>query len=194
MIAAIEGTLVSKGANAIIVKAGPVSLTLNVPGSTLSRLGPAGSEVTLHTHLHVREDNISLYGFSSRQEMILFEQLITVSGIGPKVALSLLTTLSTEQMVSAIISGNADLLSQVPGIGKKTAGRIVLELKGKLEKGWEGEIIPSLGQADADAVAALTGLGYSIREATQALSNIPQTEDISLEEKVRLALQKLAKR
>ncbi len=194
MIVAIEGTLVSKGANAIIVKAGPVSLTLNVPGSTLSRLGPAGSEVTLHTHLHVREDNISLYGFSSRQEMILFEQLITVSGIGPKVALSLLTTLSTEQMVSAIISGNADLLSQVPGIGKKTAGRIVLELKGKLEKGWEGEIIPSFGQADADAVAALTGLGYSIREATQALSNIPQTEDISLEEKVRLALQKLAKR
>jgi len=194
MIAAIEGTLVSKGANAIIVKAGPVSLTLNVPGSTLSRLGPAGSEVTLHTHLHVREDNISLYGFSSRQEMILFEQLITVSGIGPKVALSLLTTLNTQQMVSAIISGNADLLSQVPGIGKKTAGRIVLELKGKLEKGWEGEIIPSLGQADADAVAALTGLGYSIREATQALSNIPQTEDISLEEKVRLALQKLAKR
>ena len=103
----------------------------------------------------------------------LFEQLITVSGIGPKVGLALLTTLSAEQITTAIMSGNADLLSQVPGIGKKTAGRIILDLKGKIGKGWEGEVIPSISQSDSDAVAALTGLGYSIREATQALSNIP---------------------
>ncbi len=187
MIAAIEGTLISKGANAIIVKAGPVSLTVNVPGSTLSRLGPAGSEVTLHTHLHVREDNISLYGFSSRQEMILFEQLITVSGIGPKVALSLLTTLSTEQMVSAIISGNADLLSQVPGIGKKTAGRIVLELKGKLEGDWQ---LPAgmTGAAHSDVAAALTALGYGAAEAARAAASVPQESGLSLEERVRQAL------
>jgi len=194
MIAAVEGNLISKGINFVIVKAGPLNLMVNVPGSTISRLGHTGSAVLLHTHLYVREDNISLYGFSSPQELVLFEQLITVSGIGPKVALSLLTTLNAEQITSAIMSGNTELLSQVPGIGKKTAGRIILELKGKLEKSWEGEIIPAISQADSDAVAALTSLGYSVREATQALSNVQHTDGMLLEEKVRLALQQLAKR
>jgi len=193
MIAAVEGILVSKGSNSVIVKAGPVSFMINVPGSTLARLGNAGANVFLHTHLYVREDILALYGFSSVQELLLFEQLITVSGIGPRVALALLTTLTAEQVTTAIMSGNADVLSQVPGIGKKTAGRVILDLKGKLEKGWEGEVIPSISQSDSDAVAALTGLGYSIREATQALSNIPLKEGMTIEEKVRLALQQLAK-
>ena len=192
MIAAVEGILASKGNNSVIIKAGAVSFLISVPGSTLSRLGHPGNTVFLHTHLYVREDNISLYGFSSPQELSLFEQLITVSGIGPKVALALLTTLNAEQIVSAILGSNADLLSQVPGIGKKTAGRIILDLKSKLEKGWEGEIIQAISQGDSDAVAALTGLGYSIREATQALSSIPQTDDMTLEEKVRQALQRLS--
>lgn len=192
MIAAVEGTLVSKGNNSVVVKAGPVSFLVYVPGSTLSRLGHTGNMVFLHTYLYVREDNISLYGFSSAPELSLFEQLITVSGIGPKVALALLTTLSAEQIVSAILSSNADLLSQVPGIGKKTAARVILDLKGKLEKGWEGDVIPSISQGDSDAVAALTGLGYSIREATQALGSIPQADGMTLEEKVRQALQKLS--
>ncbi len=195
MIAAVEGTLVSKGNNFVIVKAGPISFTLNVPGTTLSKLGGVGSSVLLHTHLYVREDNISLYGFSTTQETALFGQLINVSGIGPKVALALLTTLNADQLATAIMSGNADLLSQVPGIGKKTAGRIILELKGKLEKGWEGEIIPAgVTQADSDTIAALTSLGYSVREATQALSSIQTTEGMPVEEKIRLALQQLAKR
>jgi Holliday junction DNA helicase RuvA len=163
-----------------------------VPGSVLAKLGHPGNAVFLHTHLHVREDNISLYGFSSPQELALFEQLITVSGIGPKVGLALLTTLSAEQITSAILSSNADLLSQVPGIGKKTAGRVILDLKGKIEKGWEGDIIPAISQSDSDAVAALTGLGYSIREATQALSSLPQTDDMTLEDRIRQALQKLS--
>jgi Holliday junction DNA helicase RuvA len=192
MIAAVEGILASKGNNSVIIKAGAVSFLISVPGSTLSRLGHPGNTVFLHTHLYVREDNISLYGFSSPHELSLFEQLITVSGIGPKVALALLTTLNAEQIVSAILGSNADLLSQVPGIGKKTAGRIILDLKSKLEKGWEGEIIPAISQGDSDAVAALTGLGYSIREATQALSSIPQTDGMTLEEKVRQALQRLS--
>jgi len=192
MIAAVEGILASKGNNSVIIKAGAVSFLISVPGSTLSRLGHPGNTVFLHTHLYVREDNISLYGFSSPQELSLFEQLITVSGIGPKVALALLTTLNAEQIASAIMGSNTDLLSQVPGIGKKTAGRIILDLKSKLEKGWEGEIIPAISQGDSDAVAALTGLGYSIREATQALSSIPQTDDMTLEEKVRQALQRLS--
>ena len=194
MIAAVEGTLVSRGTNTVTVKAGPLSLQINVPASLISRLGHPGSPVMLHTHLYVREDVISLYGFSNGQELALFEQLITVSGIGPKVALALLTALSADQIITGIISGNADLLSQVPGIGKKTAARIILDLKGKLEKGWEGEVIAAVTDSDSDALAALTGLGYSIREATQALSAIAQTEGMSVEDRVRLALQQLAKK
>jgi Holliday junction DNA helicase RuvA len=194
MIAAVEGTLVSRGASTVTVKAGPLSLQINVPGSIISKLGHVGSTVVLHTHLYVREDVIALYGFSTGQEMALFEHLITVSGIGPKVALALLTALSADQIASAIIGGNADLLNQVPGIGKKTAARIILDLKGKLEKGWEGEAISAVTDADSDAVAALTGLGYSIREAAQALSAVKQTEDMNVEERVRQALQQLAKK
>jgi len=194
MISAVEGTLVSRGTSTVTVKAGPLSLQINVPGSLISRIGHPGSTVLLHTHLHVREDIIALYGFATVQELALFEQLITVSGIGPKVALALLTALNTDQITTGIISGNADMLSQVPGIGKKTAARIILDLKGKLEKGWEGEIITSVTDSDNDALAALTGLGYSVREAMQALSAIAQTEDMSVEDRVRLALQQLAKK
>jgi Holliday junction DNA helicase RuvA len=194
MISAVEGTLVSRGTSTVTVKAGPLSLQINVPGSLISRIGHPGSTVLLHTHLHVREDIIALYGFTTVQELALFEQLITVSGIGPKVALALLTALNADQITTGIISGNADMLSQVPGIGKKTAARIILDLKGKLEKGWEGEIITSVTDSDNDALAALTGLGYSVREAMQALSAIAQTEDMSVEDRVRLALQQLAKK
>jgi Holliday junction DNA helicase RuvA len=194
MIAGVEGILVSKTVNSVKVKAGPVTFLISVPGSTLSKLGNPGSAVSLHTHLYVREDIMALYGFSSQQELALFEQLITVSGIGPKVALALLSTMSAEQIITAIISGNADLLSQVPGIGKKTSGRIIIDLKSKLEKGWEGEFVPAITESDSDAVAALTGLGYSLREATQALGNITQGEGMTVEDKVRLALQQLAKR
>ena len=194
MLAGVEGVIVSKTANSVKVRAGPVTFLVSVPGSTSSKLGHPGSTVSLHTHLYVREDVLALYGFSSQQELALFEQLITVSGIGPKVALALLTTMNAEQITTAIITGNVDLLSQVPGIGKKTAGRIILDLRSKLEKGWEGEFLPSITESDSDAVSALTGLGYSIREATQALGNIKQDEGMTVEDKVRLALQQLAKR
>jgi holliday junction DNA helicase RuvA len=135
-----------------------------------------------------------MYGFASADELALFQNLITVSGIGPKAALSFLSTLNVEQLASAIVSGNDDLLTQVPGIGKKMAGRVVLELKGKLEKGWAGVVTPALTPDDADVVVALTALGYSLREATQAVSNLSANEDMDLEAKVRLALQQLAAR
>jgi Holliday junction DNA helicase RuvA len=193
MIVALEGTLEHRGIDSAVVKIGPLSLKVYIPGSTLSRLGAVGDKVHLHTHLYLREDNIAIYGFSSAEELALFQNLISVSGIGPKAALAFLSTFSVEQLASAIISGNVDLLTQVPGIGKKIAGRVVLELKGKLEKGWEGAIIPALTPEDADVVAALTSLGYSLREATQAVSNLPASEDMNLEEKVKLALSQLAR-
>ena len=194
MIVAIDGTLESRGVDSVVVKVGPLSLLVSVPGSTLSRLGTIGDKVHLHTHLYVREDNIAMFGFASADELALFQNLITVSGIGPKAALSFLSTLNVEQLASAIVGGNIDLLTQVPGIGNKTAGRVVLELKGKLEKGWAGVITPALTPDDADVVAALTALGYSLREATQAVSNLSGSADLDLEAKVRLALQQLAAR
>jgi len=192
MIVALEGILDSRGIDSAVVKVGPLSLLVYVPGSTLSRLGTVGDKVHLHTHLYVREDNLSFYGFASADELALFQNLISVSGIGPKAALAFLSTLNVDQLASAIVSGNVDLLTQVPGIGKKMAGRVVLELKGKLEKGWAGAVTPALTPDDADVVAALTTLGYSLKEATQAVAGLPNAEELDLEEKVRLALRQLA--
>jgi Holliday junction DNA helicase RuvA len=192
MIVALEGTLDSRGIDSVVVKIGPLSLLVSVPGSTLSRIGTIGDKVHLHTHLYVREDIIAMYGFASADELALFQNLISVSGIGPKAALAFLSTLNVEQLASAIVSGNVDLLTQVPGIGKKMAGRVVLELKGKLEKGWAGAVTPALTPEDADVVAALTTLGYSLKEATQAVAGLPNAEELDLEEKVRLALRQLS--
>ena len=192
MIVALEGILESRGIDSAVVKVGPLSLLVYIPGSTLSRLGTVGHKVHLHTHLYVREDNISIYGFASADELALFQNLISVSGIGPKAGLAFLSMLSVAQLASAIISGNVDLLTQVPGIGKKIAGRVVLELKGKLEKGWEGVVTPALTQEDADVVAALTTLGYSLKEATQAVASLPNSSELDLEEKVKLALRQMA--
>lgn len=192
MIVALEGILESRGVDSAVVKVGPLSLRVYIPGSTLSQLGSVGDNVSLHTHLYLREDNVALYGFASAEELGLFQNLISVSGIGPKAALGLLSALNPEQLASAIVSGNVDLLSQAPGLGKKMAGRIVLELKSKLESEWEGVVAPVLAQEDADVVAALTNLGYSLKEATQAVSSLPDSRELDLEERVRLALQQLA--
>ena len=192
MIVALECILDSRGIDSAVVKVGPLSLLVYVPGSTLSRLGTVGDKVHLHTHLYVREDNLSFYGFASAEELALFQNLISVSGIGPRAALAFLSTLNVDQLASAIVGGNVDLLTQVPGIGKKMAGRVVLELKGKLEKGWAGAVTPALTPDDADVVAALTTLGYSLKEATQAVAGLPNSAELDLEEKVRLALRQLA--
>ena len=192
MIVALDGIIEQIGSDSAIIKVGPVSLQIYMPGSTLAQLGTIGNSISIHTHLYWKEDTVALYGFSTAENLKLFQYLISVSGIGPKVALSILSTLSTDQIVSAIIGENIDLISQVPGIGKKTAGRIVLELKGKLEKDWKEIIVPVAVQANADVIEVLTGLGYSLREATRVVSMLPDTGEIALEEKVRLALKQLA--
>ncbi len=192
MIVALEGILENRSVDSAIVKVGPISLNIYIPSSTLSRLGNVGDAVRLHTHLYLREDNVMLYGFASDRELGLFRNLITVSGIGPKAALGLLSAFNPERLASAIAGGNIDLLSQVPGIGKKTAGRIVLELKSKLEKEFEGLVLPTMEKGDADVVSALTSLGYSLKEAAEAVSSISGSQELDLEERVRLALQKLS--
>jgi Holliday junction DNA helicase RuvA len=122
----------------------------------------------------------------------LFKNLISVSGIGAKLALALLSAFNPEQLVMAITSGDIDLLSQAPGIGKKMASRLVVELRGKLEKEWKEVALP-LAPEHADVIAALTGLGYSVAEASRAISKVPDSEDLSLEDKIKMALQQMVK-
>jgi len=191
MIAILEGILGYRGADSVIVNAGGIGFRVYVPGSTLSQLGAIDDKVSLYTHLHLREDNVSLYGFVSEEELALFKNLISVSGIGPKAALALLSALNPEQLVIAITSGSIDLISQVPGIGRKMANRIVIDLKSKLEREWKEAALP-LAAENADVVAALTSLGYSLREATQAASSLANSSELNLEEKVKQALQQLA--
>jgi Holliday junction DNA helicase RuvA len=193
MIVALEGIIEKRELNSAVIKVGPVSLHVFIPGSTLSQLGTTGEKVRLHTHIILKEDNVSMYGFSTIEELGLFKNIISVSGVGPKGALGLLSAFSTEQLASAIASGNITLISQVPGIGKKMAGRIVLDLKGKLEKEWGTIMTTPLAQEDSDVIAALTSLGYSLKEATQAVANLTDTEGLDLEQRLTLALQSLAK-
>jgi len=194
MIAAVDGVLESHNADSVVVKAGPLSLLLFVSGTTLNQIGAIGERIYLNTHLHLREDNLTLYGFATKGELQIFQKLIMVSGIGPRSALALLTAFEPQRLVSAIISDNLDLISHAPGIGKKMAGRIVLELKGKLEKEGISEFAPVSGEEYSDVVAALVNLGYSLREASQAVSMLPAIGDFRLEDRIKLALQQLASR
>jgi Holliday junction DNA helicase RuvA len=190
MIATLEGILEYRGNDYVIINVDGIGFRVYVSGSTLGQLGTVKGKVSLYTHLHVREDNISLYGFVSNEELALFRNLISVSGVGSKVALTLLSALNPEQVVMAIASGDIDLISKAPGIGKKMAGRLIVELKGKLEKEWTETALP-LAPESADVIAALTGLGYSLTEATKAISKLPDSEGFSLEEKIKLALQQM---
>ena len=191
MIATLEGILEYRGQDSVIVNVGGIGFRVYVPSSTSSRLGAVKSRVSLYTHLHVREDSISLYGFASGEELTLFRSLISVTGIGAKLALTVLSALNPEQLVMAITSGDIDLLSQTPGIGKKIASRLVVELRGKLVKEWKDVALP-MAPGHADAIAALTGLGYSVAEATKAISRVPDSDGLSLEERIKMALQQLA--
>jgi Holliday junction DNA helicase RuvA len=149
--------------------------------------------VQLFTHLHLREDNVALYGFASAEELALFQLLISVNGLGPRLALTMLSGMSAEQLVTAIATGSVDLLTVIPGIGKKVATRIVLELKEKIGAGWISTPATMLAQENTDVLAALTSLGYSAPEAAKAVATLPPASDLPLEEKIKLALQYFGK-
>jgi Holliday junction DNA helicase RuvA len=187
MIAGLQGKLQTIGNSWAIINVGGISFQVYMPTSTLSTLGAIGEEVELNTHLYLREDNATLYGFATPEELLLFQTLTTVSGVGPKLALAMLSAMSAEKLTMAIATGSAELLSEVPGIGKKMASRLILELKGKLAAG-----VPApteLAEENTDVLAALTSLGYSVREATRAIATLPQDQKLSLEERIKLALQ-----
>ena len=193
MIAGLDGTLEQINTDSAIIRVGGVSFQVYTPASTLGQLGSMGDRVRLHTHLHWKEDSTALYGFATSQELDLFKMLIAVSGVGPKSALSVLSTLKPDDLVSAILGSNADLIAQSPGIGKKTASRVILDLKEKLEKGWGGMVSICPTGDNADMIAALTNLGYSVADASRAAAAVPSSEDLTLEDKIRLALRNLAR-
>jgi len=192
MISSIKGKLESLSGESAVINVGGIGFQVYMPTSTLSQLGAVGEEVKLYTYLHLREDNATLYGFGSADELGLFQTLIGVSGLGPKLALAMLSTMDVEKLIMAIATGSADLLTVTPGVGKKVANRLILELKEKVGAGWITTPAAELAQEDADVLAALTHLGYSATEATRAVATLPSSSDLSLEEKVKLALQYFA--
>ncbi len=194
MIAGLDGILEAQCSDFIVVKVNGVSFKVFVPTSTLAVAGSPGDRVRLRTHLQVREDNLSLYGFATAEELDVFELAITVSGVGPRVAMSLLSVLNPAQLVEAISTENIEALTRVPGVGKKTAGHLIFELKDKLSKRGIAGPASSLSSADSEAIAALRSLGYTSNEAAAALASVPGNKNLSLEEKVRLALQGMGKR
>jgi Holliday junction DNA helicase RuvA len=189
MIASLRGTVESLGSDWAVIDVAGVGFQVYMPTSTLSELGAVGQEVRLYTHLHLREDNVTLYGFASANELALFQTLIGVSGLGPRLALAMLSAMNVDQLSMAIATGSVDLLMVVPGVGKKLAGRLVLELKDKIGAGWIATPAAQIAQENADVLAALTALGYSVAEASRAVVTLPPDQDSTLEEKIKLALQ-----
>ncbi len=181
MIALVRGEVIARGADHVIVDVRGVGYKVFVPRP------PASDSVTLHTHHVVRDDAQQLYGFESREELALFEMLITVSGVGPRAALSLLASSRPAQLASAIASGDVATLSKAPGVGKKTAERLIVDLKSKVARGGierETTAIP----ADDEAAAALQALGYTAAEALAALRSAPPSGGASTAERVTAAL------
>lgn len=189
MIASLHGTVESLGTDHAVVNVGGIGLQVYMTTSTLSTLGATGSEVHLHTHLVLREDSAALYGFASDEELELFQLLTGVSGLGPRLALALLSAMKVDQLSMAIATGSIDLLTTVPGIGKKMAERLVVELKDKIGAGLIATPAGQVARENTDVLAALTSLGYSVSEASRAVATLPPSQDLSLEEKVKLALQ-----
>ena len=195
MISFLRGIIEHRSPDGIVIAVGGFGLRVLAPTSTLNGIGAVGDEVRLRTHLYMREDVMALYGFATEEELQLFELLITVSGVGPRLALALLSGASVESLRLAIGSGNGDLLTAVPGIGKKLAARIALELKGKIDlrgiAAGSGGVI-AIAQSDADVLAALTNLGYSVQDAQRAIQSLPANGGASVEERIVLALKHFA--
>ena len=190
MIGRIQGVLVEKNFPQVIVSCNGVGYEIDVPMSTFYPLPRAGEEVTLLTHLVVREDAHLLFGFLTVAERAAFRQLLKISGVGPKVALSVLSGLSVEDLSAAVADGDAGRLTKIPGIGKKTAERLILELRDKLPK-VASETRSDGRAASGEVVSALLALGYNDREAQAAAKGLPA--DLQLADAIRQALKALAK-
>ena len=193
MIGSLRGTLASRGADGeLVVEVGGVGYRVSVPTRTAAALGGPRSEVFLHVHTHVREDAIVLYGFSHDDERRCFEALLGAHGVGPSLALSVLSALSPAALSTAVLEDDAETLCAVPGIGRKTAARLLIDLKSRLDLPDLSATAAAAGSARAEARAALAELGYGPDEVRRALEG--RREDVGVEELLRLALRDLAAR
>ena len=199
MIAQVRGKLLRKGPQEAIVDVGGVGYRVTIPLSTFYRIGEPGSEVALLTHTHVREDTLALFGFLTPAEQALFERLIAVSGVGPKLAVSILSGIEAPDLVAALRSSDVPRLTRIPGVGKKTAERLVLELKDKVQglTATEEEAPPAAspaGSAKEDLVSALVHLGYSRPEAEKGVDRALKEGEGRFEELLRRTLRILSRR
>ena len=191
LISSVVGTLQGVGPDWADVSLGGVTFRVSIPSSSAEHIGQTGDRVHFYTSLQVREDSLTLFGFPTEEYRLAFDALIDINGVGPRLALSVLSRFTPESLASTVSSGDTDAFSVVPGVGKKTASRIVLELKGKLEGEWA---LPPEAEGDVEVIDALTSLGYSAAEARKAVSSIPPGDAKSVEDKVRMALEGMGSR
>lgn len=203
MISYIKGILAEKLEDSVIVEAGGIGYRIYIPVSVLSELPRSGEIVKIYTYFSVREDSVNLYGFLSRQDLEMFRQLIGVNGVGPKSALGILSALNPDVLRLAVISGDAKAISKAPGVGSKTAQRIILDLKDKIKaedilsvgedmEPAENTEISGVGEIGKEAADALTALGYSSSEAAGAVRKVSITETMTAEDVLKAALRHLA--
>lgn len=204
MIAFLKGTIEEMTENSIILEVNGIGYEVMVPGQMLSGLGSAGQELKVYTYLQVREDAVVLFGFPSRDDLQMFKMLIGVNGVGPKAGLSILSALGTDELRFAVLADDAKKIAKAPGIGAKTAQKIILELKDRLdlydafEKKLGKEPLMAEGTAAAendviqDAVQALVALGYGSSEALRAVRSVNAAGDMDVEEVLKEALKKMA--
>jgi Holliday junction DNA helicase RuvA len=193
MIATLRGEITQIEENALIVEAGGVGLRVFVP-KPLKEQMKTGEAIFLFTHLVVREDDWKLYGFEIQADRELFTTLLGVDGVGPRTALAVLSSLNLETVERAVFSDEPDLLSRVPGVGKKTAQKMILYLHDRLKPVSGIERIASMSDSDSEVLAALTALGYSVVEAQTAIQAIPKDAPEDVEERLRLALQQFTRK
>ena len=199
MIARLSGMLVEKSVDSAVVDVGGVGYFVHLSAQSVAKLGVPGSAVTLRTHTHVREDALQLYGFATQEEETLFHLLVSVSGVGPKLGVNILSGMPAVELARALVSGELARLTKIPGVGKKTAERLVLELKDKLKTsgllvaGGEGAPMPA-GPADRQLVSALLNLGYKPAQVERAADVVRRAlgAKAPLEEQLREALKALS--
>lgn len=187
MISSIRGTVQHVGTDEIILEVGGVGIRISLPIPVLEVVPAVGKPFFLHTRLIVREDSLSLYGFQNKEQREIFDMLLKVGGIGPRLGLAVLSHLSPDMLRSAVVNDHQEILMQVPGIGRKTAQKVIFYLKDRLAAPLEELPVPS--ELDNDVLSVLMTLGYSVVEAQTAIQSIPENAPEEVEERVRIALQ-----
>ena len=192
MIVSVRGSLEAVGPDWVHLQVGGVTLQVSVPASAISALGPTGGQVSLFTHLRIRDEQPVMYGFPTAAALELFLMLTGVSGVGPRLSLALLSSLSPADLQQAIVNSDVASLSGAPGVGRRTAGRILLELKSKLAAG-RLDIGPAGAGEDGEVFEALTALGYSAADARRAIDGLKDASELAVEDRIRMALQQFGR-